>query len=389
MTGDGQASARTIFVVATEESGERLGGSLMAALRRRLGDGVRFKGVGGRAMAEQGLVSLLPIDELSIIGFAAVVKQLPMLLRRIRQTTEAVLAAKPDMLVIIDSPDFTHRVAKGVRARDPNIPIVNYVSPTVWAWRPGRARAMRGYVDHVLAVLPFEPEAHRRLGGPPCTYVGHPLTEQFDALRPDAQELLRRQTSPPVLVVLPGSRRGEIRHHMAAFGGALGLLRAGGVAFEAVLPTMPHLVDAVTAAARDWPVQPRIVVGEAEKRAVFRTAHTALAKSGTVTLELAISGVPMVTAYRGGAVEAFIAKRVVKLASVILANLVIGEAVVPEYLQENCSPEKLAAALREVMSDTAARRRQLDGFGRIDAIMATGAQTPSDRAADVVIGMLK
>ena len=389
MSGDGQASARTIFVVATEESGDRLGGSLMAALRRRLGDGIRFKGVGGRAMAEQGLVSLLPIDELSIIGFAAVVKQLPMLLRRIRQTTEAVLAAKPDMLVIIDSPDFTHRVAKGVRARDPNIPIVNYVSPTVWAWRPGRARAMRGYVDHVLAVLPFEPEAHRRLGGPACTYVGHPLTEQFDALRPNAQEQARRQTSPPVLVVLPGSRRGEIRHHMAAFGGALGLLRAGGIAFEAVLPTTPHLVDAVTAAARDWPVQPRIVVGEAEKRAVFRTAHTALAKSGTVTLELAISGVPMVTAYRGGAVEAFIAKRVVKLASVILANLVIGESVVPEYLQENCSPEKLAAALREVMSDTAARRRQLDGFGRIDAIMATGAQTPSDRAADVVIGMLK
>ena len=389
MSAPDQASPRTIFLVATEESGDRLGASLMAALRRRLGGAVEFQGVGGHAMAGQGLASLLPIDELSIVGFAAVVKQLPMLLRRIRQTSEAVLTARPDMLVIIDSPDFTHRVARGVRARAPGIPIVNYVSPTVWAWRPGRARAMRGYIDHVLAVLPFEPEAHRRLGGPPCSYVGHPLTEQFEALRPDPAEQARRAAAPPVLLVLPGSRRGEIRHHMAAFGGALGVLRDRGVAFEAVLPTMPHLLAAVTDAARTWPVQPRIVIGDDAKRAAFRTAQTALAKSGTVTLELAISGVPMVTAYRGGAVEAFIARRVVKLASVILANLVIGEAVVPEYLQQDCTPDKLAAALQEVMAETPAQQRQFDGFGRIDAIMATGVQTPSDRAADIVLALLR
>jgi lipid-A-disaccharide synthase len=292
------------------------------------------------------------------------------------------------VLVIIDSPDFTHRVARRVRARDPSIPIVNYVSPTVWAWRPGRAKAMRRYVDHVLALLPFEPQEHRTLGGPPCTYVGHPLIEQLDTLRPDSEEQVRREAQPPVLLVLPGSRRGEIRHHMAPFGETLRQLAAQGVAFEAVLPTMPHLVEAVTAAAATWPVPPRIVVGEEAKRAAFRTARAALAKSGTVTLELALSGVPMVTAYRGGAVEAWIARRVVRVSSIILANLVIGENVIPEVHQEECSAPHLAPALREILADTPQRRRQVEAFARLDGIMATG-KPPSEAAADVVIEVLE
>jgi lipid-A-disaccharide synthase len=381
-------TAKTIYLIATEESGDRLGAALMRALRGRLQDGVTFRGIGGRAMTNEGIASPFPIDELSIIGFAAVVKQLPMLLRRIRAAADAVLAAKPDLLVIIDSPDFTHRVARRVRATNPAIKIINYVSPTVWAWRPGRAAKMRGYVDHILALLPFEPEAHRRLGGPPCTYVGHPLTEQVATLRPDASEQRRREAMPPVLLVLPGSRRGEIRHHMAVFGDTLRRLRDDGIAFEAVLPTMPHLRDAVVDAVKTWPVQPRIAIGEDEKRAAFRVAHAALAKSGTVTLELAIAGVPMVTAYRGGAVEAFIAKRVVKLTSVILANLVIGDTVIPEYLQQDCAANKLAPALRDVLTDTALRRRQLIAFARLDAIMATGEVSPSAKAAEVVVGLL-
>lgn len=380
-------STKTIYLIATEESGDRLGAALVQALRVRLGD-VRFQGIGGRAMTGEGITSPFPIDELSIIGFAAVVKQLPMLLRRIREATDAVLAAKPDVLVIIDSPDFTHRVARRVRAKNPAIKIVNYVSPTVWAWRSGRAAKMRDYVDHVLALLPFEPEAHQRLGGPLCTYVGHPLTEQIATLRPNNDEQIRRDAQPPVLLVLPGSRRGEIRHHMAVFGEAMKRLRDDGVAFEAVLPTMPHLVDAVREALTTWPVQPRLVIGEDDKRAAFRIAHAALAKSGTVTLELAIAGVPMVTAYRGGTVEAFIAKRVVKLTSVILANLVIGDNVIPEYLQDDCTALTLAPALREVMTDTPLRRRQLEAFARLDAIMTTGDVSPSAKAAEVVVGLL-
>ena len=382
-------TGRKIFLIATEESGDRLGAHLMKVLRQRLGGAVQFEGVGGRAMAREGLTSLFPIEELSIIGFAAVVKQLPKILRLIGQTATAVTEASPDILVIIDSPDFTHRVAKRVRASDPKIPIVNYVSPSVWAWRPGRARAMLTYVDHVLAVLPFEPEAYRRLRGPPCSYVGHPLTEQLASLRPAPAEIKRRDDAPPVLLVLPGSRRSEIRHHMAVFGQALARLRDEGVAFELVLPTMPHLQDAVAEALKAWPVQPRVVIGEKEKRAVFRIAHAALAKSGTVTLELALSGVPMVTAYRTSAVEAMVFRRVLNVSSVILANLVIGENVIPEFLQEDCTPEKLARALREVLGDSALRRQQIEAFAKIDQIMSTGNQPPSARAADIVLATMR
>ena len=380
---------RKIVLIATEESGDRLGANLMKVLRQRLGGAVRFEGVGGRSMAREGLTSWFPIEELSIIGLAAVVRQLPKILRLIKQTAAAVTEAEPDILVIIDSPDFTHRVAKRVRAGDPKIPIVDYVSPSVWAWRPGRARAMLSYVDHVLALLPFEPEAYQRLRGPPCSYVGHPLTEQLASLRPNAEEQLRRDAAPPVLLVLPGSRRSEIRHHMAVFGQTLARLKDEGAAFELILPTMPHLQAAVTEALKTWPVQPRVVIGEQEKRAAFRIARAALAKSGTVTLELALSGVPMVTAYRTGAVEAWILLRAINVNSVILANLVIGDNVVPEFLQQDCVPEKLVPVLRELLGDTPQRRKQTEAFAKIDQIMSTGNQPPSARAADIVLTTMR
>ena len=381
--------ARKIFLIATEESGDRLGAHLMKVLRQRLGGAVRFEGVGGQSMAREGLTSLFPIEELSIIGLAAVLKQLPKVLRLIRETVGAVMRAHPDILVIIDSPDFTHRVARRVRARDPTIPIIDYVSPSVWAWRPGRARAMRAYIDHVLALLPFEPEEYRRLRGPPCSYVGHPLTEQLATLRPGAEEQKRRNEAPPVLLVLPGSRRSEIRHHMAVFGETLGRLHAGGIAFELILPTMPHLLEVIQQGVKSWKIAPRIVVGEQEKRAAFRIANAALAKSGTVTLELALAGVPMVTGYRTGALEAWILLRAINVKSVILANLVVGENVVPEFIQQDCTPEKLVPALREILGDSPLRRRQVEAFARIDTIMSTGNQPPGVRAADIVLATLR
>lgn len=380
---------RKIFLIATEESGDRLGSALMKVLRQRLGDGVQFEGVGGRTMAREGLESLFPIEELSIVGFAAVLQQLPKILRLIRETADAVTEAAPDALVIIDSPDFTHRVARRVRAKDPAIPVIDYVSPSVWAWRPGRARAMLGYVDHVLGLLPFEPEEYRKLKGPPCSYVGHPLIEQLPLLRPDADEQKRRDSEPPVLLVLPGSRRSEIRHHLGLFGAALGQLRAAGRAFELMLPTMPHLEATVREGVANWPVKPQIVVGETEKRAAFRIARAALAKSGTVTLELALSGIPMVTAYRVGAMEAFILRRAIQVSSVILANLVIGKDVIPEFLQEDCTPEKLATALAEVLTDSPMRRQQVEAFAQLDTIMSTGNKSPSVLAADIVLATMR
>jgi len=237
--------------------------------------------------------------------------------------------------------------------------------------------------------LPFEPEEYRRLGGPPCSYVGHPLTEQVRVLRPGIEEQRRRQEPPPVILVLPGSRRSEIARHMPVFGEALGRLKRDGVSFEPILPTMPHLEDAVGRALKSWSVQPRVVTGEQEKRAVFRIARAALAKSGTVTLELAIAGVPMVAAYRTGALEAWIIRRLIDVKSVVLANLVVGENVVPEYLQQDCTPEKLSQALREVLADSTLRRRQEEAFAKIDTIMSTGSQSPSLRAAEIVMALRK
>ena len=380
---------KIIFLIATEESGDRLGAGLMKVLRQRLGDAVLFEGVGGLAMASEGLTSLFPIEELSIVGFAAVVRRLPRIMRLIRQTVDAVMQTSPDALVIIDSPDFTHRVARRVRSRDQSIPIIDYVSPTVWAWRPGRARAMVSYIDHVMALLPFEPEAYRRLRGPPCTYIGHPLIDQLASLRPNAEKRARREAENPLLLVLPGSRRSEVRHHMAIFGETLALLSAEGIAFEPVLPTTPQLEEIIRENVKGWQVQPRIAVTEAEKRTAFRSARAALAKSGTVTLELALAGVPMVAAYRVGAVEAFILRRAVKVQSVILANLVLGKEVVPEFLQENCTAEALAKSLGEVLTDTPLRQRQIEAFATLDSVMSTGGAQPNLRAAEIVLAAMR
>ncbi len=385
----GSGRPLAVFVIAAEESGDRLGADLMRALARRLEGGVSFSGVGGHAMAAAGLTSLFPIEQLSIMGFAAIPRLLPLIFRRIREATAAAIVAHPDILVIVDSPSFTHRVARRVRAALPSLPVVDYVCPQVWAWRSGRARVMRSFIDHVLAILPFEPAALERLGGPPCTYVGHPLGERVGELRPDAAEAARRNAEPPIVLVLPGSRKGEVGRLLEPFAGALDLLARQVDRFEVVLPTLPHLIEEVRRRTAAWPIRPQIVSGEAEKFAAFRRARAALAASGTVTLELALAGVPTVAAYRVVAWEAWIVRRVVQTPSVILSNLVLGENVVPELLQENCTPAKLASALAPLIGDTPERRRQLDAFARLDALMEVGAASPSDRAADIILRLAR
>ncbi|MGO4523982.1 lipid-A-disaccharide synthase [Microvirga sp. 2MCAF35] len=380
----------TIWIVSGEESGDQLGAKLMRSLKARLGSGrLRFGGVGGHAMEREGLKSLFPLEEIAVMGISAVIAQLPSILKRIRFTADAVLAAKPDLLVIIDSPDFTHRVAKAVRQRAPGIPIVDYVSPSVWAWRPGRAPKMRVYVDHLLALLPFEPEAHRRLGGPPTTYVGHPLIERLSEIRPGPGERGNGSAGPINLLVLPGSRRSEVSRLMEPFGEALALLAARSPRpFEVTIPAVPHLAQEIRTRAESWSVKPRIVEGEAAKWAAFRAADTALAASGTVTLELGLSGVPMVVAYRVSKIEEVL-KYLIKAPSIVLTNLVLGENVIPELIQWDCTPEKLAEALLPLLGDTPERQRQLEAFGKLDKLMKIGDEVPSERAARIVEEVLR
>ncbi len=380
----------TIWIVAGEESGDQLGAKLMRALKARLGpERLRFQGVGGHAMAGEGVASLFPLTDIAVMGITAVIGRLPTILNRIKRTADAVVKADPDALVIIDSPDFTHRVARQVRKRAPHVPIVDYVSPSVWAWRPGRAKTMRSYVDHLLALLPFEPEAHERLGGPPTTYVGHPLIERLEELRPSTGERTLRTDGPVRLVVLPGSRRTEVSRLMEPFGEALRLVQQRTARpIEVTIPAVPHLAEEIARRSESWPTKPRLVQGETAKWEAFRQADAALAASGTVTLELGLSGIPMVVAYRVSKPEEVL-KYLIKAPSIVLTNLVLGENVIPELIQWDCTPEKLAGALLPLLGDTPERRRQVDAFKQLEERMRIGDKQPSERAARIVAEVLQ
>ncbi len=311
---------------------------------------------------------------------------LPNILRRIRETADAVIAAKPDVLVIIDSPEFTHRVARRVRAQTPSIPIVDYVCPSVWAWRPGRARAMRAYVDHVLALLPFEPAEMKRLGGPPCTYVGHPLSERVAHC---VRVPRKRAAGSPIrrcYWYCPAAAPAKSAAWRACSAIALRCVADRVGAIEVVVPSVPRLAEVVRAATASWRHPARIVVEPAEKDAAFRIARAALTKSGTSTLELALAGIPMVAAYRVSFLEAMVARLMLRGQSVILTNLVLGENVIPELLQQYCTPNRLAAGLLPLLSDTSERGRPIAALARLDAIMEIGTAFPSDRAAAVILG---
>lgn len=374
-----------LFVVTGEHSGDQLGARLVRSLRDITGGALHARGVGGPAMAAEGVESLFPIDDIAVMGFGPVVRRLPTILRRLRQTVDAVLADPPDMLVIIDSPDFTHRVARAVRRKLPDLPVVDYVSPSVWAWRPGRAKAMRGYVDHVLALLPFEPGTHERLGGPACTYVGHPLIERLEALRPVSP----RVAGEGPILVLPGSRGSVIERHMPLFGAALA--QAGlDQSADIVLPTVPRLAERIRALSGDWPVTPRIIVGEDEKFAEFRRARAALAASGTVTLELGLSGVPMIGVYKLESLALVLRPFVhVDAPYFLLPNLILDRPAIPELIDADATPEGVGQAFRQVLDDTPARRRQIEDLRGLDAAMGVGGEPPSRRAAEVVLQVLE
>lgn len=378
-----------VFIVAGEHSGDALGGKLMAALKARLGaDNVTFAGVGGEDMEAQGLTSLYPISDVAVMGPAAILRALPLIYRRVHQTVDAIVAQNPDVLVIIDSPEFTHPIAKRVRRRAPHIAIVDYVSPSIWAWRPGRAKRMRGYIDSVLALLPFEPGAHRRLGGPNCVYVGHPLSERIAEIRSADGAALARllglKPDAPVLLVLPGSRRSEVSHLIDVFGATVAKLKARFPDLAVIIPAVPHLRATIEERARDWAVAPHLIGNGVEKFAGMRLARAALAASGTVTLELAIAGTPSVVAYRVDRIMVPL-RFLLKVESVVLANLVAGRNVYPEYLQERCTADLMTPAVAELLEDTPARRVQVDALSDVPARMSIDAESPSLAAADAVI----
>ncbi len=377
-----------LFLVAGEHSGDALGAKLMSALNARLPGKIAFAGVGAEGMAREGLISLYPMSDVAVMGPLSILPRLPRIVSRVYATVDAALAFKPDVVIIIDAPEFTHPIAKRIRRRMPAVPIIDYVSPSVWAWRPGRARRMRDYIDHVMALLPFEPEVHVRLGGPPCTYTGHPMIERLawiDELDPTPLAArLALQSNELLLVVLPGSRVSEVGRLMKPFGDCITHLRAMGLEPRVVIPAMAHVREKIETAGRDWAIPPTILEGEEDKFRAFKLAHAALAASGTVTLEVSLARLPMVVGYKVDPLAAPL-KFLVNVSSIVLANLVAGENAFPEFLQKNCNGHVLAAALAPLLSDTSARRAQLRALDGIPERMRLAAGTPSEAAADIVL----
>ncbi|MGL5446751.1 MAG: lipid-A-disaccharide synthase [Rhabdaerophilum sp.] len=378
-----------VFVVAGEASGDQLGASLIRALKA-IDSTIEFACVGGAQMEEEGVQSLFPLADIAVMGLGPVIRRLPTIIRRIRQTVAAVLAFRPDVLVTIDSPDFSKRVAKRVHKRNPGIGTVHWVCPSVWAWRPGRAPAMRRYIDHVLCLLPFEPEALKRLNGPEGTYIGHPAIERLAEFRPgnDHERARRADAAKPLVLVLPGSRFSEIRRLLPEFLATLDFATPPGTVPEWLIPTLPHLEAEVRAMVLASGKPVRVVVGEAAKLEAFRSARAALAASGTITLELALAAIPTIAAYKVADWEAAIARRLITAPSAILPNLVLGENVVPEFIQEAMTPERLGAQLAGILVEGAARQTQIKAFERLEGLMRpAGALEPSRQAAQAVLAL--
>lgn len=382
-------SAPTVMLVAGEPSGDALGGQLIEGLKAVTGGAVRVIGVGGTQMRAAGLQSLFSLDDTSVMGLREVVPRIPRILARVRQAAEFAAEMKPDIAVMIDSPDFTHRVAKRIRRRAPDLKLVNYVAPQVWASRADRAKKMAAYFDHVLCLLPFEVPFFEGVGLK-ATFVGHPVVERAPAVGLGATFRAAHGIGADerILVLLPGSRLNEIRFLWPVFREAVERTEAAVGRLRIVLPTVGTVAARVRKLAAEWN-RPVIVTEEpAEKFAAFEAADVALAASGTVATELALSATPMVIAYRVGKLTAFIARRYIRVKYITLVNLILDREAIPEFVQDDCTPERLSADLVRLITNPAARVAQVAACAEAVKALGLGDERPSLRAARAILAIL-
>lgn len=380
-----------LAVIAGESSGDILGADLIAALRRRQDRDFEIVGIGGEAMEGEGLDSLFDYHELSIVGASAIVARLPLLLYRIKQAADAVIRARPDVLVIIDSPGFTHRVARRVRSALPDLPIVNYVCPTVWAWKPKRAPRMVAYVDHILSVLPFEEAVLAQLGGPPVTYVGHSMVSDPGLIGARASQERKAAagkhvSGSPTCLILPGSRSSELKRLLPVLERAVVEFSARTPGGRFILPAVPRHEARIREAVAGWQVQPEVVVGPKAKWAAFASADAAIAASGTALLELALVGVPCVSVYKLDPIAKLLTWRITTWTAA-LPNMIADYPIIPEYVNESVRPGRLARWLERLTDDTLQRQAMIEGFNLVRNAMHT-ERNPAEHAADVILNML-
>lgn len=375
-----------IYLIAGEASGDVLGARLMTALLTRRPD-LRFAGVGGERMAQHGLTTLFPLRELALMGLLEILPRLIALRRRLRETVADIAARRPAVVVTIDSPGFTLRVLRAIAPL--GLRRAHYVAPQVWAWRPGRVRHYGGLWDRLLCLLPFEPAFFAR-HGLPATFVGHPVLES-GAETGDAARFRTRHGLPPdtqVLTVMPGSRRTEVARMLPTFGAALRLVAARVPNLVPAVPLAGPVAEAVAAGAARWPTPPILLDTIADKHDAFAASAAALTKSGTSTLELAMAGVPMLVSQRGNPISVAIFRRMVTVPHLSILNLIAGQEIVPELLQQDCTPERIAAALVPLLTDPAAAAAQRTACRAVLAQLAPPVGTPSAAAAAEVLALL-
>ncbi len=380
------AKPLSLLLVCGEPSGDQLGGQLMAALHSILGGGVKITGVGGRAMAAQGLKTLFPLDDTAVMGLREVVPKIPVILRRVREVCDFALATRPDAIVLIDSPDFTHRIARRLKRLAPALRVIDYVAPQVWASRAYRARAMARNFDLLLALLPFEPPFFEKYGLH-TVFVGHPVIERAGWMRGGAElrSRLGIAAEAPVLVVLPGSRSSEIRFLLPVFREAVSEVAKRIPGLITVIPTVPHVLTMVREGTENWPAPLHILEGDRDKFAAFNAANAALAASGTVTTELALARTPMVVAYRVGWLTYTLVRPLILLPLITLVNLLLERRAVPEFLQGAATPRALADEVVRLLTDRTAADAQRVDLDRAAKLLGQGEEAPSLRAARAII----
>lgn len=381
--------AQKIFLLAGEPSGDVIGARLMQALRRQGEQPIEFFGVGGARMQAQGLDSFFPMEELSLMGFTEVLPHVPKLLRRLSQTRKEIQRQQPDMALTIDSPSFSLRLQEKLDGKA--LRRVHYVAPQVWAWRQGRAAKLGTKIDYLLALLPFEPRFFKR-HGLACSFVGHPIIEEAGESGNGARFRKRYElpNDVPIICLLPGSRLAEVRQHMPVLQEVVNRLAKRFPRLRLILPTLPSLAPVLRPMIENWPIRPFILEERADRFDAYAASWFAIAASGTVTLELALARLPHITIYRTSMITAWLARRMISVEHVNLVNLILNRPVVPEWLQEDCNAERIAASAFHLIQDADHREAQRASLGEVVTMLqGEDDSPPSQQAARRVLDLLK
>jgi lipid-A-disaccharide synthase len=377
-----------VAIIAGEASGDFLGAKLMKEISNYINVKSYF-GVGGENMKKAGFDSIFPMEDISIIGLSGIIFNLKSLIRKINFTKSHIVSNNPKILIIIDCPEFSHRVAAKVKKSLPGIIIINYVSPSIWAWRKNRATKMNRYIDHVLSILPFEKEMYNKLNGPKCTYVGHPLIEDFPQLDM-AQRSVNVNNFPRdniKIIMMPGSRISEVKKLLRPFGDSLIHLSKLYPKIEIVIPTLDNLKDYVKENTKNWILKPHIITDNKQKKQEMLNASAAIVCSGTATLEVSLARVPMVVAYKTQWLISFV-RFFIPIKSIVLANIIHGELPIKELFQIKCTGKRIANEIMPLLEETHERVKQLRALDDIADKMYTKTNNPSRKAAKIIANYL-